>query len=141
MEPMARSVGWFIVKWLIIPAALAAVGYYVVGPRIGNIKPSPPSEQQTPPPPQNAPVHESTTASNQTSYPSPDVTVTRGNANSVTPSTSHRRHRRRTSERPKPEAPTNTPPDVSNKTDEGGSGGAATGGGEGTTGGDTGNHP
>jgi hypothetical protein len=36
---MARrtgGVGWYLVKWLVIPIVLAAIGFFIVGPRIAN---------------------------------------------------------------------------------------------------------
>lgn len=134
---MARSAGWFILKWLLIPAALAAAGYYIIGPRIGALAPSKAGIDTGAPAPQTPPAHDSATTGNQTSYPAPDVTVTRGSGQ-VAPAPP-RRHRRR-STKPKPDAATT--PDQPAQSDQGGSGGAATttGGGDGTTtGGDTGN--
>ncbi|MFI5384548.1 MAG: hypothetical protein ACHQ50_00340 [Fimbriimonadales bacterium] len=123
---MARAV-WMIVKWLVIPASLAAVGYYVIGPKIGKINSSPP-DTTAEPAPVPAVTHQADSGTTATSYPAPDVSVTRG----ATAEGSHkpRRHRR-----PKPKTEEPKPDEVA-PPDQGGSGGAATGGG--TTGGDTG---
>lgn len=135
---MARSAGWFILKWLLIPAALAAAGYYIIGPRIGALAPPKPGVDTGTPPPQTPPTHESSATGSQTSYPAPDVTVTRGSGQ-VTPP---KRHRRRRPAKPAPD--TAAPAERPAQTDQGGSGGAATttGGGDTgtTTGGDTGNN-
>lgn len=133
MNPMARSVAMLIVKWLLIPAALTAVGYYIVGPRIGaSLKNSAAAE-----PTKSSSATETTTAANTVSYPAPDVEV---KVNSTAPKKRPKRHKPRGSKRRpqvrKPAAETpSTPPPV----DQGGSGGAATTGGDGgSSGGDGG---
>lgn len=109
-----------VLKWLVFPAALAAFGYYVVGPRIGKV--GLPSGIAQPEP---SPARETAAApaSQARTYPAPDVDVSvSGSAAASRPP--RRRHRRK----PKPdvEAPPTTAPDV--PVDSGGSGGAVGGG-------------
>lgn len=136
MNPMARSVAMLIVKWLLIPAALTAIGYYVVGPRIGDTLKTAPSSNE---PAKSGSAVEATAASNTVAYPAPDVEV-KVNASTPRKKPRHRKGKRRSTTKtaetkPAQETTTTPPPD-----DQGGSGGAATTGGDGggSTGGENG---
>ena len=111
-------VAFLILKWLLIPAALAAAGYYFVGPRIGKI--DTPSLPKTAPPPEDTAVTQSTKENDKT-YPAPDIDVKVG-------AVSHKEPRKRVHrKKPKPKADDTvkvTPP-----TDNGTTGGGDTGGG------------
>lgn len=73
-ESMAeRSALTYLVKWILLPAAIGAAGYYFVGPRIGGVAPrtadasdSVPATATESSSPAPAEVHD---------YPAPDVTV------------------------------------------------------------------
>jgi hypothetical protein len=133
---MARSAGLLLLKWLIIPAALAAAGYFFIGPRVGKYV----SAVGTEPATVEASSGEAatTTSDQQTNFPAPDVEVKVGGAASNV----HRpkRKRRKRSTKPKPPVTVKAPDQAAPPPDQGGSGGAATTGGDtGTTGGgDTG---
>ncbi|HRK21174.1 MAG TPA: hypothetical protein PLX06_05170 [Fimbriimonadaceae bacterium] len=49
MAKRAGAVAKFLIKWLVIPVGLAAVGFFVVGPRIGKPEDTP-TKSSTPPP-------------------------------------------------------------------------------------------
>ena len=130
MVAIARA-GLLILKWLIIPAGLAAVGYYVIGPRLGNL-PIPNMSSA----PSSEPQHEEGAVSDkgkQAVYPSPDVNVKVGAVahGDAEARAQRRRHKKATTPKAKPAE--HTPGEATPPPDQGGSGGAATGGG--TTGG------
>lgn len=100
------SVAKFLLKWLVIPVGLAAIGFFVIGPRLGEqgLKSAPTPESQSAPAPTDEPA---------TNRPSklgePEVEVT---ARPI----SRRRTPRRSTRRPTPppeEAPTPGAPDES----------------------------
>ena len=122
---MTRA-GWFILKWLIIPAGLTAVGYYVVGPRLGNL-PIPSSIYPGADTQATKPAEPETKQSN---FPSPEVNVKVGALQKGDAEARARRRQRRKRSRPKPPATAAAPVNVVPPVDEGGSGGAATTGGE-----------
>jgi len=135
---MSRAV-LSLLKWLVIPISLAAVGYYFVGPKIGQVAPLADSEKTSQ---AMAPTHaETDTPTDSTSYPAPDVTVTKGPQAVERP---RRKHKRPTPS----DKDATAQPDSKTPPDQGGSGGAATTGGDaggsggtdggGSTGGDTG---
>lgn len=33
----AKGFAWFVVKWLVVPAGMAAIGYFLIGPRLGDM--------------------------------------------------------------------------------------------------------
>jgi hypothetical protein len=131
MNLMARSVVWVIVKWLVVPAALTALGYFVVGPKIGaTLKNQIPAAK----PASTEPVSEnSADAATTAAFPAPEVEVKVGSTAPRKRSSHRRRHRtstRRTNPPPveAPKEAAGPPPPV----DEGGSGGAV--GGDGAAG-------
>jgi hypothetical protein len=126
---MARSAGFLLLKWLIIPAALAAAGYFFIGPRVGKYVKADSGTQA----PVEAAQPTSSSTSEQTSFPAPDVEVKVGTAASSTHRPKRKKRRRTTKPKPSASAAATTIP-----ADPGGSGGAATTGGDGTTGGTTG---
>ena len=133
---MARSAGLLLLKWLIIPAALAAAGYFFVGPRVGkyvsavgaSAAPVEPDTTQATPTPKDQ----------QTNFPAPDVEVKVGGAASNV--SRPKRKRRKKTTKPKPAVTAPVPVQAAPPPDQGGSGGAVTTGGDGGTtgGGDTG---
>ncbi len=122
---MARSPGLVVLKWLIVPAILAAIGYFLIAPRIGS-KLKIPGLQHEQPTAQPGPTqtHTGTTAMS-TQYPSPDVEVQVGSL-AGRPNHSVRPHRKR---KPKPvvdaTAPVTDPvaPPTTTGGDTGGTGG------------------
>jgi len=135
---MARA-AWLILKWLVIPVALACAGYYFVGPRINQFVPSgaadKPQDVSSQP---TASVASTAPQDHQASYPPPDVSVT--SSASHDGSTPIRHHRTHHVEKPKvtpPPVDQTTPPDRGSVggTDGGDAGGGDTGGGGNTGGG------
>jgi|GEM_PF-5909874 len=130
---MARA-GWLILKWLVIPVALASAGYYFVGPRINQYVPGANTEKPTGTSTEPA-ASVATTApqEHQTSYPPPDVSVTSSaSRDGATPVRHHRHH---PVEKPKTET---TPTDQAPPPDRGsigGTDGGDAGGGGGNSGG------
>lgn len=122
---MARSVGWTVLKWVAIPIGLTALGYFVLGARMGRVlsnpSPRPPAAstdqpKATPPP------------SSQASYPAPDVDVKVGEMSQATlEERKPRRRRHRTRPTAPPATPAKAPPPAAPPVDEGGSGGAVGG--------------
>jgi len=95
---MARAV-WMIIKWLVIPAALAATGYYIIGPRVGKIS-TDAKDRST----QGQPKTTAATSAQPSSYPAPDVNVKVGaSSRGEAP---HRRHHKK---KPKPDAAATAP--------------------------------
>ena len=125
----ARSAISYVVKWLIIPGAIGALGYYLVGPRIGTappIKIKGLTDTGSTKPPQT--TVENTDAPDH-HYPQPDVQVQTVNGHGRRVEVVHK-PRHKTPRKKKPvDTPTTTP------VDQGGSGGAAA---PPTTGGTTG---
>lgn len=121
-------------KWLVIPALVAVLGYFVVGPQIGATKlaPAPPEKELTAT--EKAQLElEAENKSNllQTPEDGPQVKIDADDEPAVKARTSTKRKKRRTPRsesavRPEvqPEQSDPAPP-----VDEGGSGGAATAGG------------
>lgn len=110
-------VAWGIVKWLLIPAALVALGYFYIGPKLG-------SKDM---PVNLAPIEKPSPAdSTAKKFPEPeiDVSVDSLHASSTTTKKPRKRRRRR---RPAVESTVQSAPDT--PVDSGGSGGAATAGG------------
>lgn len=70
MANSAGSIAKFFVKWLVIPVGLAAIGFFVVGPRIGSppeaVEPAPANLDNLPP----------DTKENPTRIAEPEVEVT-----------------------------------------------------------------
>lgn len=123
---MARA-GMLLIKWLLFPAALAAVGYFFVGPRIGKL--SGPVASSTP-------IQDSAqqaTDKKQTAFPQPEVDVSVDAVKK--PKEKPKKRRRRHTTKPAVSKPTADPvaPPVESTT-----GGGTTGAG---TGGDTGRAP
>jgi hypothetical protein len=119
---MTRA-GWLILKWLILPAALAAIGYYIIGPRLGNL-PVPGMIQA----PAIGTSHDDATDADkgkQTNFPSPDVDVKVGSVAHGEHPKPTRHHRRHAAQKPAETPPTQTAPP----------GGQDQGGGATTTGG------
>lgn len=112
---MARSAGLAILKWLLVPVALVAVGYYLVAPQVqGRIGPkAKPQKAQEP-------------KQETKKFPAPEVDVEVGAfAAEKKPERPRRRRKRRTTPRIQQPPPEQIPIDA------GGSGGAATTGGNG----------
>lgn len=120
---MARSVGWTVLKWVLIPIGLTALGYFVLGARMGRVLSEPKSvkpaksteDTKTSPPP------------SQTSYPAPDVDVKVGDMPQANPEETKPRRRRRHRPTPPAATPVKAPPPAAPPVDEGGSGGAVGG--------------
>jgi hypothetical protein len=45
MSARRGSIASFLIKWLVIPVGLAAIGFFVVGPRLGRTNEAPPPPQ------------------------------------------------------------------------------------------------
>ena len=123
-----------LTKWLIIPAALAAIGYYVIGPRVGPsgaTKPHQPAAStdqsaDTTEPPIDVPE-----------YKEPETTVSASplSRRPRTSSSTRRRRRHASTDEAKPAQA--APPDQGTTTTGGTDGGTTDGGTTGTTDGGT----
>jgi len=141
-EPMAssKSAGLLICKWILVPALLAILGYYVVGPRVGKSKVKPVSDQSAPAKDSEVPAvphseHSARSADPNPASPTasaPDLDITvhkvarRASSTAETdPEVEPRKHHRR---KAKPaELPKSRDP-IDDQQDEGGSAGSTTAG-------------
>jgi hypothetical protein len=90
----------FVTQWLVIPVALVAVGYYVIGPRLG--APAPKASAETPPAPSLTTVDDDPKKAGSDGDPTqkftpPDVQVSveQGARFSVRASGPYRAHKRK----------------------------------------------
>jgi hypothetical protein len=129
---MAAKVAKFVLVWIAIPACLALLGYYVIGPRIGQVPPT-----QTSNPRESARqdgggpdvvAHEDEVKPRKYAEPSVDVTVTKSTIQkSSGPSTRKRGTSPKRATRTQESEAVPQPPQQ--PTDDGGSGGAGLDGG------------
>ena len=131
-----NKIGWWLFKWLVIPLALLAVGFFLIGPMIGRgdktvtvTSNAAPTQPDATTPDQSAPTTDSSTAqtdqanaadSPAANHTPPKVVVTVRRGGSFRPSSfadgiSHRRSRRRRKRRSDnpaaaPAAPVDTGP-------------------------------
>lgn len=101
MAGRGTSILWYLVKWLVIPIGLAAIGYFLIGPRIGKADPNDPESAKE----QQGSSDNSTLQVNHGSHKEPQVQV---DAREVNPRKRTNRLRPKPKEEPK-ETPTETP--------------------------------
>lgn len=110
----------FTVAWLLVPAAFAAVGYYVIGPKLG----APTTKKSSAPPEVTGEEGPSDEASQSKTFTAPKIEVSVKRGSTVSQRDIRRPARRKKKPEAKPaeptgEAPSTTPPST-----------APTGGGE-----------
>jgi len=129
---MATKLAKFLLVWIAIPAFLALLGYYVIGPRIGQVPPSQTADgragerarDQDP----NVVAHENEVKPRKYAEPTVDVKVERSTPQRSSAASTRKRGSASTrTTRPSP--PEDAPAPSEPPTDDGGSGGVGLDGG------------
>jgi hypothetical protein len=129
---MAAKLAKFLLVWIAIPAGLALLGYYVIGPRIGQVPTAPSADSRDTGRSDGGDpgvvAHEDEVKPRRYAEPTVDVTVTRSTFQKSSGSGTRKRGTspKRSTRPQESEAP---PPPAQQPTDEGGSGGAGLDGG------------